>query len=341
MSNKHIGLKQSDLKGSSRAISLRSVICFLVVAVYGIGLSDLATAQPILSTYRCTDGEYKGPDTGKSRYLKDDFTWFVTRDFAKRFCMPESFVDEQLKGAEALAWRVKPSEEAICSIKDGKEICSRKNLFELDLYLKSNLALPKADPEVLYYWNDLQPISSSGEIISTNRRLIDMHARREGKYQEPPGGRAPFFTPSGSGEKNRVLFLYLRAMPQGTLRLQTDLIEKYYRANWANGLDIVSLRASTGLGLGTIDDPANPYREIRNFVIGVNPQRKQPGNMQAEDQLTRRDYAHTIEVPDRLGAMISAYDSKRWDELFGPIKRAISGQVTNVPEPGVVLPLRP
>ena len=102
-----------------------------------------------------------------------------------------------------------------------------------------------------------------------------------------------------------------------------------------------SLRASTGLGLGTIDDPANPYREIRKFVIGVNPQRKQPGNRQSEDQLTRRDYAHAIEVPDKLGAMISAYDSKRWDELFGPIKRAISGQVTNTSDPAVILPLRP
>ena len=267
MSNKHIGLNQSDLKGSSRAISLRKVICLIAVVVYGIGLSGLATAQPILTKYRCSDGEYQGPDVGKSSYIKDDFTWFVTRDFAKRFCMPESFVDEQLKGAEAMAWRVKPSEEAICNIKDGKETCTRKNLFELDLYLKSNLALPKSDPEVLYFWSDLQPMSSSGEIISTNRRGSDAYSRARGEYREPPGGRPPFHAFSGPTEKDRISFLYLGAMPDGTLRLYTNLTERYYRANWASGLDIISLRQSTALGLGTIDDP----RRHEGQVLNMNP----------------------------------------------------------------------
>jgi hypothetical protein len=94
-----------------------------------------AHAQPNYPNYRCPDGEYRGPEPGKASYVKDEFTWFVTREFAKRFCMPESFVDEQLKGAEAIAWRVRPSEEANCTLLDDKEICQRRMNFELDVYL--------------------------------------------------------------------------------------------------------------------------------------------------------------------------------------------------------------
>ena len=313
----------------------------LGVLLGGLALCCSATAQQSPLKYKCVDGEYRGPELGKTRYVKDEFTWFVTREFAKRFCMPESFVDDQLKGAEALAWRVKPSEEAVCHLKDGKEICTRKNLFELDLYLNSNLTLPKSDPDVLYFWNDLQPINSSGDVISTHRLVLDSSLRREGKYREPAGGRPPFFAYSGKSEKSRVVFLYLRAMPQGTLKLQTNFTEDYYRANWAGGIDIVSLRSSTALGLGTVDDPRNPYRDIRKFVIGITQDRKRPGSIPEEDLLTRRDYAHVIEVPDKLGALISAYDSKRWDEFIGPVKRAVLGQASDPTDPTAVLPLRP
>jgi hypothetical protein len=336
-----LAFRASEGLPSIRARTSKRLGLAFAIVLTGMTASSLAIAQPALQKFRCGDGEYRGPEVGKTSYIKDEFSWFVTREFAKRFCMPESFVDDQLKGADAIAWRVKPSEEAFCTLRDGKETCTRKMLFELDLYLKSSLDLPRSDSAVEFYWNDLQPITSSGELISNHQRNLHSFARQKGQYQEPAGGRPPFHAFSGPGEGRRVSFLYLRVMPQGTLNVQTNLVEHYYRANWVDGINLVSLRSSTALGLGTIEDPRNPNREIRKFAIGVTPERNRPGDFPKEDLLTRRDYAHVIDVPDKLGALIADYDSRRWNQLIGPLKDAMSGQAPAASGPSVVLPLRP
>ena len=131
-------------------------------------------------------------------------------------------------------------------------------------------------------------------------------------------------------------------MPQGTLNVQTNLVEDYFRANWFDGINLVSLRGSTALGLGTIDDPRNPHRDIRKFAIGVIRRTDlPPGGMDDYSRLTRRDYPHVIDLPDKLGALISDYDSRRWNQMIGPLKDAISGQAPAASGPSVLLPLRP
>lgn len=72
---------------------------------------------------RCSDGEYRGPEPGKKVWTQDPYTWAVGRDFAKRFCMPESMVSDELVGAEAMAYGVKPSDEATCRAEGGREVC--------------------------------------------------------------------------------------------------------------------------------------------------------------------------------------------------------------------------
>ena len=247
-------------------------------------------AQPFLPKYRCPDGEYRGPEAGKTSYVKDEFSWFVTRDFAKRFCMPESFVDDQLKGAEAIAWRVKPSEEAFCTLRDGKETCTRKTLFELDLYLKNSLDLPRSYPEVGSYWNDVHQFTSSGQLITTSQGIKNAYGRDKGTYRDPPGATPPFFAFGGLESSKRVTFLYLRVLPQGTLNVQTNFIEDYFSGNLLEGINLVSLRGSTALGLGTIEDPRNPNRDIRKFAIGVIREVDLPrSGMDDLSRLTRRD----------------------------------------------------
>jgi hypothetical protein len=327
-------------RSKARAARFGSFISHALVVLAGGLLIGQAHAQPNYPKYRCPDGEYRGPEAGKASYVKDEFTWFVTRDFAKLFCMPESFVDEQLKGAEAIAWRVKPSEEAFCTLRDGKETCTRKALFELDLYFKAGLELPKSHPEVGAYWSDTQQFSSSGSMISNHQSNINSYGRHKGTYKDPAGGVPPFFAFGGLEEKSRVSFLYLRVMPQGTLHVSTNLVELFYRAAWVDGIDLVSLRSSTALGLGTIEDPRNPNRDIRKFAIGVIRRADLPsGGMDDYSRLTRRDYPHVIDLPDRLGALISDYDSRRWNQMIGPLKDSMSGPAPAASGPSVSLPL--
>jgi hypothetical protein len=58
-------------------------------------------------------------------------------------------------------------------------------------------------------------------------------------------------------------------------------------------------------------------------------------------RLTRTDYPHVIDLPDKLGALIADYDSRRWNQFIGPLKDAMSGQAPAASGPSVVLPLRP
>ena len=329
-------------RSKARAARFGSFIGHALVVLASGLLVGHAHAQPNYPKYRCPDGEYRGPEPGKANYVKDEFSWFVTRDFAKRFCMPESFVDEQLKGAEAIAWRVKPSEEVICALRDGKETCTRKTLFELDLYFKAGLEIPKSHPEVRAYWNDSQQPRDSGAMISNSQSLMNAYGRVKGSYKDPAGRIPPFFAFDGSDESKKVSFLYLRVIPQGILDVSTNLVEHFYRGAWVDGIDLVSLRGSTGLGLGTIEDPRNPNRDIRKFAIGVVRRAGlPPGGIDDWNRLTRRDFAHVIDLPDKLGALIAEYDSRRWNQMIGPLKDAITGQTPAASGPSVLLPLRP
>jgi hypothetical protein len=337
-----LAFRVSTALSSNQPRTSKKLARAFAIVLTGMTASSLVMAQAFLPKWRCPDGEYRGPEAGKTSYVKDEFSWFVTRDFAKRFCMPESFIDDQLKGAEAIAWRVKPSEEAFCTLRDGKETCTRKNVFELDLYLKASLELPRSHPEVRAYWNDSQEPTNSGFKISNHQPSLNSIGRDRGTYRDPAGRVPPFFAFSGPEEKTRVSFLYLRVMPQGNLNVVTNLVEHYYRANWFEGINLVSLRGSTALGLGTIDDPRNPNRDIRKFSIGViRDSNLPPGGMNDLSQLTRTDYAHVIDLPDKLGALIADYDSRRWNQSIGPLKDAMSGQAPAASGPSVVLPLRP
>jgi hypothetical protein len=42
----------------------------------------------------------------RGTYTKDIHVWVYTSKFAKRFGMPQEWVDDELKGAEALAYRL-------------------------------------------------------------------------------------------------------------------------------------------------------------------------------------------------------------------------------------------
>src|SRR6185369_16257448 len=110
----------------------------LSVAQLGLAAAALwlvagsAAAQNTYPQYRCSDGEYNGPQLGKTTYIKDPCTWFVSREFAQRFCMPAEFIADDLKGAEAIAFRYKPSDTETCRIAEGKEICNREHVLWME-----------------------------------------------------------------------------------------------------------------------------------------------------------------------------------------------------------------
>jgi hypothetical protein len=58
------------------------------------------------SIYISTTQAVAGKAGKRGTYTKDTHVWVYTSKFAKRFGMPQEWVDDELKGAEALAYRV-------------------------------------------------------------------------------------------------------------------------------------------------------------------------------------------------------------------------------------------
>ena len=76
------------------------------------------------------------PRKGSDTYLKDPNVWVYTSSFAERFGMPEKWIDDSLKGAEAVAFRIESSNTETCGYFGDEEQC-RPNIYCIfDVYLK-------------------------------------------------------------------------------------------------------------------------------------------------------------------------------------------------------------
>ncbi len=75
-------------------------------------------------TKRCPEGQYGGPHEGARSFYQDPYVWFVSREFANRFCMPDSYIDDSLKGALALAVRLKNEESLLRGANDAQWLCA-------------------------------------------------------------------------------------------------------------------------------------------------------------------------------------------------------------------------
>lgn len=106
--------------GRSESLAMGCVrrgLCLLAVLV-GMGSAlaqdprpvgterTLSEAEVKAKYQNCPNGYYSGPRPGKARYTNDNFIWAVTPEFAGKFCMPPEFVSSELKGAEAVAFRI-------------------------------------------------------------------------------------------------------------------------------------------------------------------------------------------------------------------------------------------
>src|SRR6185369_8238451 len=162
----------------------------------------------------CKDGQYKGRASGRVPYIKDPYTWAVTPEFARRFCMPKEFIDPALKGAEAIAYWKKPSADEWCRQVNGEEKCDRGHSHWLELYVRKDAPIPKYDRTVGFYVRDSV---SSRNTIGIPPRQEDLKARLDkmfgyrsaGGVFEPPGQRNPFRGYAPDAEGKAITFHYL------------------------------------------------------------------------------------------------------------------------------------
>lgn len=104
-----------------------------------------ATESPF--TYRdfyMPDGvremDAQGKQGNGGTYRQDVNIWVYTRQFAKRFGMPEQWIDDNLKGAQAIAYRNIWLPGADCNVRIDK--CNSSTMSFVDVYVDSDVPLP-------------------------------------------------------------------------------------------------------------------------------------------------------------------------------------------------------
>ncbi len=279
---------------------------------------------------RCPGGPYNGPSSGLINHTADPYTWFVSKEFTQRFCMPEAVIDEQLKGALAIAARIEPNtfHTSCRRVRDGSSSCTVPNHLVLDVYIDNKKAnIPKADPSVEFY---VRHVDLSTDVFSVG--LARAERRRKGEITEAPGERPPF-NPYGGPEvyARRTNFLLL-GVRQGWASFLDNFVESYYRANWVDGIDVIRLQG--GLAVGqfsnpetTRADPKDPDLDnpVTGFSIGVIKQSDRPkgGLWNSEmKQISYPDrYLHTIELPQKLIQLMYDFDQSAGEAFIGDMRR--------------------
>jgi hypothetical protein len=129
---------------------------------------------------KCDSGIYKGPYQNKTYFTKDPWLWVVTPEFGKRFCMPSQFIDNDLKGAEAIAFRLlNKTDTENCQLKDAKTFCYATKDLRFEIYQKKNTKLPKLH-EHNYFQKSIIPSASLLNASSKEWRYLgEIASQRE------------------------------------------------------------------------------------------------------------------------------------------------------------------
>lgn len=255
----------------------------------------------------CEAAHYNGPREGRRQYTLDNYIWVVTPDFAKRYCMPEHMVSSELKGAEAIAFRmVDGADMDRCRVDDqGKHHCSKQSRARFEIYLPQNLNLPAANPSVRFYenrrdtsaWNlsDHTPISQSKSNLY-----------HKGLYTPPPGTVPRFrniFAHPDPGHNFGLVFFHRTS--EKVKWPTAPLWEVGFRESATPGMDMLILENNLGFNYGAelMHYKANkiePGDTAGRYAIVMdkrNEQRKDSDRIPA-------DYVHVIYLPHSFAMQV-------------------------------------
>lgn len=296
------------MKTILKAIQVLFTICLLLTPLVTLGQRAYAEKEALeQQTKTCPDGQYAGrSSSNRGRYVKDNYIWAVTREYAKRFCMPSEFIVDDLKGAEAIAyWHGKPTGQESCEIKDGREVCElSRHGHWLEIYVKTG-SIPKYDPEVAFYVRDYRTsanvLGTASRENSITKAKNDSDARKRGEVLEPPGKRRPYFGIGPMADGKRIVFNYLARTEHTRVDVRAAaLSEHYFVQNIYQDLDLIALE---GWSWGAIAGKDFPVEPQYGYAIGI----RREGNEEAKLAYPKA-YFHVIELPQRIVRVLNAAD---------------------------------
>lgn len=117
----------------------------------------------------------------RSSFNYDPWVWGYTKEFAERFKMPEKWIEPELKGALAVAFRITTLGAVTCGLSGKAENCWSPLDCQMDVYFDSKTPLPWKRPEIQQD-SFLQSTSSSEFVdpLEKNRQVIAAYGQNGG-----------------------------------------------------------------------------------------------------------------------------------------------------------------
>ena len=119
---------------------MRRLVTVLVLGL--LALVNAVAEPPKIRKIHYSDYETRFTAKGNQVYYEDVNVWVYTRAFAERFGMPEKWIDENLKGAEAVAYRRVVGETRSHFPHKGPDVWMDDERCYMDLYIKDTVELP-------------------------------------------------------------------------------------------------------------------------------------------------------------------------------------------------------
>jgi len=312
-------------------ICIAALRLVVLVGALAAATANGAVAQDTLKP--CTDGRYEGADGVRKRWVHDEYVWAVTRDFARRFCMPEAFIDEELQGAEAVAFRIKSGTRRMCEIRDGQETCSTpvayRGALRFEVYLKREAKVPAARPDVEFAIR-FDEHQHSGHMFSSNRqRSINLERERLGAAEPPPGYVSHWALPytQHSADRNFGKSSWswgVVAFKGDRVVSATGVLDALFLGNWSDGIDLLALDGTSG----HLTQPGRDWQGARVAIVlqQTSPRPRTPSEDLSIGQKKVPDgFAYAVVLPPAISRAITSADqglSPDWDA-------AIRATITN------------
>jgi hypothetical protein len=264
--------------------------------------------EEIRKKYRnCSEGYYNGPLPGVVRYTKDDYLWVVSPEFAKRYCMPPEFIDTELKGALAIAY--KPVQEGTeeCGFGGQKEVCGRRMAHGFEIYFDNQIPI-EGESDTKYNYRAFYMLPHSKHLLSENNPQTP--AEYKDWLKERPGAQSRF-KPSSWGiaeaKNGKIIWDFIACR------------EVQYIDTISPQINYLSLECT--MSMNGFDNPRRPKEDGMQFVLTLNKLNDKGGD--GDNGKSFKDFAHVIVLPSRLVRQVEQVDLKGAEAFQHLIKQAL------------------
>lgn len=266
----------------------------------------------------CEGGYYTGPRLGRRNYSNDKYLWVVTPEFAKRFCMPENMVSKELKGAEAIAFRmVDDGDNERCGVDDdGKVNCSENSKARFEIYLPQSLNLPAANPGVKFFYGEYKDsemnISSHRGQTGVEEKASRSNRYKKGEYKLPEGRTNHFANPYAHPDPGHRFALIYAHEGKGRWPV-APLWEVGFRGDWIQGMDMLILEEQLGIRFAWELDHYKAEKLIPGTPDGqyLIVMKKRNDFRDVKEKNLASDYAHVINIPHEFAQQVRQASMRR------------------------------